>query len=263
MGSEWKVIPVEKSNEKQFLSFLDRDRISHVFTIYDLKYMRDKTRVWAAFKDHEICGYLFEFDNRIVHTHGTVESVTKLLHCIELDEPVLIIEPDHLAVVKEFFEPVEPTDASSKGKITKYLVMKTGANTFNPIIRHRVKRLRTEDVNGVLEHLGEEWEKRVKDAIHRGIAFGAYEGDLLASVATVPETIDNIAFIRGVYTAPSRRSRGLSTSVVSALVKEIINLGKEAVLWVAEDNLPAKRLYEKIGFQKTEHIILGFKARRL
>jgi len=42
--------------------------------------MSDKTRVWVAFKDDEVCGYLFEFDKRIVHTHGTTESVTKLLH---------------------------------------------------------------------------------------------------------------------------------------------------------------------------------------
>jgi len=263
MRGAWKVISIERANEKQFLNFLERNRILHIFTIYDLKYMRDKTRVWAAFKDGDICGYLFEFDRRIVHTRGTIESVAKLLHCIDLDEPVLIIEPHHLAVVREFFEPVEPTDASSKGKITKYLVMKTTADILKTTIRHRVKRLGAEDLHEVLENLGEEWEKRVRDAIHRGVASGAYEGDLLASVATVPEIIDNIAFIRGVYTAPSLRGRGLSTSAVSFLVKEMINIGKEAVLWVAEDNLPARRTYEKIGFQKTEHVLLGFKARRV
>jgi len=263
MTSTWKVNPIEKANEKQFLNFLNKDRILHIFTIYDLKHMRDKTRVWAAFKDNEIRGYLFEFDKRIVHTHGAAESVAKLLHCIDLDEPVMVIQPYHLTVVKEFFEPVEPADASSKGKITKYLVMKTDSSTFKPMVRHRVKRLGVEDLNEVLENLGEEWEKRVKDAIHRGIAFGAYERGLLASVATVPEVIEDIAFIRGVYTAPSLRGRGLATSACSALVKEIIKLGKEAVLWVAEDNLPAKWVYEKIGSQKTEHVLLGFKARRL
>jgi len=263
MPSTWKVISIEKADEKRFLKFLDGDRILHIFTIYDMTFMRDKTRVWASFKDDEICGYLFEFDKRIVHTHGTIECITKLLRYIDLDEPVLVIEPHHLAVVKGFFEPVEPTDASSKGKITTYLVMKTTAGTFKPLIGHRVKRLGIEDINEVSEHLGEEWEKRVRDAIHQGIAFGAYEEDALVSVATVPEIIENIGFIRGVYTAPSLRGRGLATSACSALVKEVIALGREAVLWIAEDNLPAKRVYEKIGFQKTEHVLLGFKARRL
>jgi len=46
------------------------------------------------------------------------------------------------------------------------------------------------------------------------------------------------------------RKTVLATLACSALVKEVINLGKEATLWVAEDNLLAKRVYEKIGFQK-------------
>jgi len=259
-----KVALLRKEGEEQFLQFLNKDKIRHIFTIYDLKCdLRDKTRVWVAFEGNEIRGYLFEFDKRIIHTHGTVESVTKLLPHIDLNEPVIIIEPHHLAEVKKFFEPIEPADAASKGKITTYLVMKTNAENFKPLIRHQVKRLGTEDYDEVLKYFGEEWVRRVKDAIHRGIAYGAYENDALASIATTPEIIDNIAFVRGVYTVPSLGSRGFATSAVSALVKEIINLGKEAALWVADDNLPARRIYERLGFQKTEHVLLGFKARRL
>lgn len=43
----------------------------------------------------------------------------------------------------------------------------------------------------------------------------------------------------------------------------MIDLGNEAMLWVARDNLPAIRVYEKIGFKKTRHSLLGFKAKRL
>jgi len=263
MQSHLRIIPIEKANEKRFLNFLKKDKILHIFTIYDLRYMRDKTEVWAAFENEEICGYLFEFDKRIVHTHGTAKSVTKLLDRIDLDEPVFVIEPRHLAVVKQFFKPIEPTDPSSRGDITTYLVVKANAKTFKPSIRHRVKRLGTEDLNEVLERIGEEWKEQVKNAIRRGMAFGAYEKDSLASTATAPEIIDNIALIRGVYTVPSLRGRGLATSASSALVEELISLGKEAVLWVAKANVPARRVYEKIGFKRTEHTLLGFKARRL
>lgn len=258
-----RVIPIEKVNEKRFLNFLDKDRVLHIFTIYDLRYMRDKTEVWAAFENEEVCGYLFEFDKRIVHTHGTVESVAKLLGRIDLDEPVFVIEPRHLAAVKEFFRPIEPTDPWSRGKITTYLVAKANAKTFKPLIRHRVKRLGTEDLNEVLECFGEEWEERVENAIRRGVVFGAFEKDSLASLATAPEIIDNMALIRGVYTVPSLRGRGLATSASSALVEELISLGKEAVLWVAKANVSARRVYGKLGFKRTEHTLLGFKARRV
>ena len=258
-----RVIPLEKGNEKQFLDFLNKDRVLHIFTIYDLRFMREKTEVWVAFEKEKIIGYLFKFDKRIVHTHGDAESVTRLLDYIDLNEPVFVIEPHHLAAVEKFFEPIEPTDPSSKSKITTYLVMKANVETFKPLMRHRVKRLGTEDLNDVLKNVGDEYRKRIENAIYKGIAFGAYENISLVSVATAPEILEDLALIRGVYTVPSFRSRGLATSACSALVGELINLGKEAVLWVAEDNLPARKVYEKIGFKKTEHILLGFKARRL
>lgn len=263
MQNKLKVFPLEKTSEKQFLNFLNRDEIRHVFTIYDLKHDRDKTRIWVATKCGEIGGYLFEFDKRIIHTHGTIESVTKLLKYTHLNEPTLVIESYHLSIIKKFFKPVEPTDAASKGKITTYLVMKANTKNFKPLIRHRVKKLGTEDVKEVLENFGEEWAKRIKNAIERGIAYGAYEKNKLASTATASEMLDKIAFIRGVFTIASLRGKGLATSAVSALVKAIIILGKDAVLWVAEDNLPARQIYEKLGFQRTEHVLLGFKARKL
>jgi len=263
MLNTWEIAPIHQTNKKQFLSFLNKDRILHIFTIYDLKFMREKTRLWVARKDADISGYLFEFDKRIVHTHGTMESVSKLLDYIDLNEPVLVIEPHHLAVIKKSYEPVEPTDPTSKGKITRYLVMKANAKAFKPLIRHRVKKLERQDLGEVLENFGEDWKRRIEDAMSRGLAFGAYKDGMLASVATVPEIIDDIAFIRGVYTVPSLRSSGFATSACSALVKDVISLGKDAALWVATDNLPARNIYEKIGFQKTGHILLGFKARRL
>ena len=214
--------------------------------------MRDRTKVWIAFKNDKIYGYILEFDHRIVHTHGTAGSIARLLDYINLDEVVFVIELDHLAVVKKVFKPVEPTDPLSQGKITTYIVMKLNIKTFNPVIKRHVKKLEIEDLDDVLKRLGEEWNKRVKNAIHRGLAYGAYEKGLLASIATVPEIIDNIALVRGVYTLPSLRNRGLATSVCSALSKELLALGKEVILWAAKNNLPARKVYEKNRFPKNK-----------
>ncbi|MDH5795078.1 MAG: GNAT family N-acetyltransferase [Candidatus Bathyarchaeota archaeon] len=263
MKTSFRVLPLGKVDEKQFLDFLHKDRVLHIFTIYDLKYMREKTEVWVALRDDAIVGYLLEFDKRIVQTRGDAETVAGLLPFADLDEPVLIIEPHHLAVVEEVFKPVEPMDSSSKGKITTFLVMRTDAEAFQPVIRHRVRRLGTEDLEEVSVGLGGELAKTVGEAIRGGVVFGAYDGGSLASLATVPQIIENIALIRGVYTVPSLRNRGLATSASSALVAELIRLGKEPVLWVAKDNLPARRIYEKIGFRRTGHVLLGFKAKRL
>jgi hypothetical protein len=259
----WKVVPLKKGNEEQFLDALRKDEILHIFTIYDLKHARGKTQVWMVLRNDKLRGYLFEYDNRIVHTHGTAGSIEKLLGYVKLDELVLVIEPHHLSAIKRTFNPVEPTDAASKGVITKYLIMKLNPDNFKPLIHHRVKRLGKEDTGEAGRSLGEEYAKRVEGTVQNGMVYGAYEDRTLASVAMVPEITDRIAFIRGVLTVASLRNRGLATSAVSALTEEIISMGKEAVLWVAEDNFPARRVYERMGFESTKYSLLGFKARRL
>jgi len=261
--STLRVIPVEEPYEKKFLDFLEEDKILHVFTIYDFRYMRDKTRIWVALENEMIAGYLLEFDNRIVHTYGSAESAAKLLDYTNLDEPVFVIEPHHLGVIKQNFKPLGPTDSSSKGEITTYLIVKVDAETFKPSITRRVKKLRTKDLAEVLQNMGDEWKTRIGNVIRKGVAFGAYDDGSLAAVATVSEILDGLALVRGGYTVPSSRRKGYATSACSALIQELIDLGKEAMLWVAKDNLPAIRVYEKIGFKKTRNSLLGFKAKRL
>lgn len=258
----FNLVPIEKVGVKEFLRLLDEDRILHFFTIWDLRYEGDKTEVWIALRNREIQSYLLEYDKKIVHTHGTTESVKDLLSCIDLKEVVFVIEPHHLKMVEEFFEIVEPADSSSKNKITKFLIMKVDKNSFKPLVRHYVKRLKAEDLDEVSEHLGEEQGRRVREAVKTGIAFGAYQDETLASFAAVTEIITDLALIRGVYTSPPFRSKGLATSAVSALVKELFHLSKETVLWVSEDNFPAIRVYEKIGFKETGKVLFGFKARK-
>jgi GNAT superfamily N-acetyltransferase len=262
MRKPMRVVQLEDVDERLFFNYLDTDRIRHVFTIYDLKNTREKTKVWVAFRNSGIAGYLFEYDKRFIHTHGDPESIPELLSKTTLDGPILIIRPDHLKAVEKVFEPVERLDPSSKGKVTTFLVMKTDSDTFTPTISHPVKKLGTEDLDEVSKSLGEELRNLVQNAVNEGFAYGAYENGSLASCATVSEHFEDVALIRGVFTITSLRSHGLATSVCSALIEELIRMGKTPVLWVSKDNLPALRVYKKLGFKETGIMFLGFKARR-
>jgi GNAT superfamily N-acetyltransferase len=256
------VVPLENMDEKKFLEFLEKDRVLHIFTIYDLTQKRDKTKIYVALGNKQISGYLFEYDKRIVHIHGDPETASKLIPFISLDEPMFVIYPSHLRLVKKLFEPVQPADSSTKGKITTFLVMKASAESFKPIVKHKVKRLEKSDLEKVSRNLGDEPIKAIKEALTGGLAFGAYENDQLSSTAAVPELLEKHGLIRGVYTAPELRNRGLATSACSALVEELFRLGREPVLWVSKANPPARKLYEKIGFKPTGVTVLGFKAER-
>ena len=257
-----QIVPLEDMDERLFLNYLNKDRIRHIFTLCDLKNIHEKTRVWVALRNTEVTGYIFEYDNRIVHTHGDPKNIPELLSKIDLDEPVLVVQPNHVRAVKKVFDPVERMDPLSKGKTTTFLVMKTGSDTFTPTIKHAVKKLETEDLNETSKSLSEELKNLVQNAINRGFAYGGYENGLLVSCATISEYLEDVALIRGVFTVPSMRGQGLSTSVCSALVEESIKLGKTPMLWVSKDNLPALKLYEKLGFKQTGIVLKCFKAKR-
>lgn len=221
--------------------------------------------MWMAFEDGRICGYIFEFDKRTVHTHGKAKSMISLLDCTRLDEYIFVIEPHHLEVVKKLFEPIEALSSSTEGVLTRYLVLKVSPETFQAIVKHPVKKLGDVNLDEVLERVGEEYREGVINAISGGVAYGAYYDGSLGSVATVPEIeiLNDLALIRGLYTVPSYRGKGLATSACSALVEELLSLSKEAMLWVAMHNIPARKVYRKIGFKETGHILLGFKGKRL
>jgi predicted GNAT family acetyltransferase len=55
--------------------------------------------------------------------------------------------------------------------------------------------------------------------------------------------------IGGVYTAPPWRGQGLATALVSRISRELMGEGRKVVLFVKPENEPARRAYEKAGFQ--------------
>lgn len=58
-----------------------------------------------------------------------------------------------------------------------------------------------------------------------------------------------------MWVAPESQSAGIGSQLVEAVVQWIIDGGTEQVrLWVVEDNLAPRRLYERAGFVET-----GFK----
>jgi predicted GNAT family acetyltransferase len=96
----------------------------------------------------------------------------------------------------------------------------------------------------------------------KGFAYGTFKRGRLVSYAASPEFLEDLAIVRGVSTAPDERGKGYSKSVCSALVKRLLDEGKEVMLYVSRDNAAALNVYREIGFKETGHRFLGFTARR-
>ena len=240
---------------------MKKNKLLHIFTFYDLKNARDKTEIWIASRNKR-SGYLIQFDKKIIHTHRNTEYLLKLLEKIDVHEAKFAIEPQHLTQVEKLYAPTKASDAASLGNITTYLIISVRTQDFHPSITPHVTKVNANDLDDVFRDLGEEYSEKVQQAQSSGVAFGVRAEKHWVSVAVVPEIIEEVGFIRGVYTAPAFRGKGFSTSTMSALVKELLRSRVEPGLWVAEDNAPAVRVYEKIGFKPSKNILLGFTAKK-
>jgi uncharacterized protein len=78
------------------------------------------------------------------------------------------------------------------------------------------------------------------------------EGRLLSAASTSAETA-NAAMIGGVWTAPDARRRGLSTAVMSALSRELIEEDRRPYLFYLTDNVAAAHVYLQLGYATVGH----------
>jgi GNAT superfamily N-acetyltransferase len=91
------------------------------------------------------------------------------------------------------------------------------------------------------------WERDWEMLLDGGILIGAIvDGRMVSGAVTYAraETLDDI----GVATATDYQRRGLSSACASALVKAILDEGRQPVWTVFERNTPSVHISEKLGF---------------
>jgi len=64
--------------------------------------------------------------------------------------------------------------------------------------------------------------------------------------------------IGGVYVLPEYRSLGIAQAMTASLIRELSPLNKQFILYVKKTNLPALRVYDKLGFARIEDYRLSY-----
>lgn len=87
--------------------------------------------------------------------------------------------------------------------------------------------------------------------LERGPYFGVWHRRQLVSVAGTHFHAKQarLAAVGNVWTAPSFRNRRLATATVGAVTRELLKTCDDVVLNVREDNAPARRVYERLGYR--------------
>jgi len=147
--------------------------------------------------------------------------------------------------------------ARGVGLVVEEYLMAVDRSTFRPRLAHESGPLGE-------EHLGlapicddAPYERaELEYMIRKGRAYGAFteEGDV-ASVAFLQDSTPSVAMIGGVYTRADLRGMGYASSCVSALVESLLSDFAVVGLTVSADNLPALRLYERLGFRPYSKLV--------
>jgi len=94
------------------------------------------------------------------------------------------------------------------------------------------------------------------DAFARGEFFGVEVDGRLAAMGGVQTRLPGLVEIGSITTHPDYRRRGYATQVVAALVRHLRGQGEEVFLCLFQTNTPARRLYEKLGFEIVRELFL-------
>ncbi len=105
----------------------------------------------------------------------------------------------------------------------------------------------------------------VKAMLARGEGWGVFDGERLLGKLTLDAlpypSLARTFWIHAVYVHPEARGAGASTKLLQAAIDHAREKGARRVaLWVNGVNPPARKLYERLGFQETGRIPGGIQV---
>ena len=242
-----KLVLLDSSREPAFWDYVLRDAPEYYFFIFDWKLNRDKTKIFLALQEESIVGLMLIYDQRIVHIRGGSEAVELLLNEVNLEKTEVQALKEHESIILKKYKP------SAKHEMI-LMTLQRGEEQLD--IKHPVTKLTSaeaEEIASLLEEEFPEWGEftsdRIRERMKENVLFlGIKEGERLVSIGNT-RILGFGSNIGMVATRKGYRGKGYATSIVSALLKEILRESKLALIHVLSDNPSAIRAYTKVGFK--------------
>lgn len=98
---------------------------------------------------------------------------------------------------------------------------------------------------------GAGYRARVAELIATGRAFARFEGGEVVFKAEIGALSRRVGQLQGVWVHPRRRGQGLGAIGTAAVVERLVSgMGRSASLYVNSFNLPARAMYNRLGFRQ-------------
>jgi len=252
-----EVVKLGPPLEGTFERHARKDIPNYFFFLLDWKHNRDRTEIWLALRQNEIHGMVLVYDRRIVQLRGSEPAAEALLNEVDLEKAEFNVEPQHRQAILGKFPRVKEYDLI-------LMALRRGEEHLYPSVD--VVRLTPDDAGRIADLQRsvdpEIWGRvikpeRIAASMDRTLWFGIFIDGKLVSLgnATVTDIAGNVG---AVATHGSFRNRGYATSIVSALLREMLKASDLALIHVLRDNMPARRAYEKVGFRPYRNYLFGF-----
>jgi len=243
-----ETVSVADGYEQIFWNHVNRDPIDYYFFILDWTQRREQTKIFLAVEGKKVLGSLLVFADYIVQFRGSREAVQMLLDHANLEKVELQASVDCEDIICQKYKP----------RVRQEMVlMRLNRGEEHVCLTETPIRLNVEDAEetaALMRRCDPEWwgeteAEQLKQKWENVFWLGIKEEGKLVSVGNTRFDVDFASNIGVVATDEHYRSRGYATSIVSALVEEILKRCPIALIHVIADNVPAVRAYSKVGFK--------------
>ncbi|MDE3113674.1 MAG: GNAT family N-acetyltransferase [Chloroflexota bacterium] len=241
-------------------AFFGHDRLLAAYALADLDPDNvDTARWWVARRGRDVtaAALLVEIlPFRPCFAMGDTDSLASLFHELREQRLILAVPPRGRPAVEQTYR-FERVDLMRR--------MAVEARAFLPRTTRTPTRLGPDQLEDLIELYGEASRSYfTARRLAREIYYGVYDGRRLVSAAGthVRSSHAGIAAVGNVLTRIGHRDRGLATSVTSAVTEEALREHRDVVLNVRQENAPAIRVYERLGYHTHATFIEGPAVRR-
>ncbi len=238
---------LEPALEPIFWERVNQDIPHYYFYAFDWKYNREATKILLALERNRIDGMMLVYRQSIVQLRGSCEAAKALLQRLDLKEVELQALKQHRRYILKKYE---PTVSHEMILMTLHKARETPQTKY-PVVRLNTSE--AEEIATIMKDADPDfWGTVTGQQIIEGMTsvnwLGIKVDGRLVSIGSARVT-EWGGLIGVVATHKNHRNRGYATSIVSELVKQIIEKTSIAMIYVLSDNPSAIRVYKKVGFK--------------
>jgi ribosomal protein S18 acetylase RimI-like enzyme len=252
-----KVLPLDSHSEPLFWQYVREDIPHYYFFILDMSHDRASTEILLALNgQNRIEGMIMTYKEKIVQLRGTTKAAKALLARLDVEKVEIQGLEEHKPLLLEKFKKVK-----TMLEIT-LMTLNQGEETLH--MNHQPEPLSGRDageIASIMKEADPEWwgevtAKGIAHEMNDYIWLGIRVDEHLVSIggAASRQWGGNIGV---VATRKDHRNKGYATSVVSALVEEILHTTDLALVHVENDNEPAVKTYTKVGFKPYKRYVVA------